>query len=401
MLQREEVVELSADSPVSKSNDITDSSVNKSRVASEAETSFTSSLTERMLPVVARYGTLVVLIGLVILFSILSLVELDEQRFFTGANLTLILRQTAVLSILAGGLTVVLVMGEFDLSTASGLTLGGAIFALALQGNYVLTWPGGGSIFPDSLQASVGFAILLGVLSGVIVGLLNGFVVAHLRVSAFIGTLGMAGLIEGYLLRLGKGGRSIPVRSDVFEFGRGSLFGWEAPDSWGIGPLDLARLSVPLVAVLAIAALGALWVLLNLTEAGRRMDAVGGNADAARLAGINVSRYRLIAFVITGATSAVAGLALAGGRSGFGSTLAANSGSFLLQGYTACFLGAVTLRQGEFHIMGTAVGALLMTTTTSGLIIIGVPGYGQTLATGAILIVALAVSGLARRHQSL
>ena len=379
-----------------------------SRIAGKSDTSSPVRLTARLLPVVARYGTLIVLVGLLILFSILSLVELGEQRFLTGTNLTLILRQAAVLSILAGGVTVVLVMGEFDLSITGGLTLGGAIFALALEGSYVLTWPtipgtdvGGGAILPDSLQASVGFAILLGIVFGIVVGLLNGFVVAHLRVSAFIGTLGMAGLIEGYLLRLGGGGVSIPVRSDVVDFARGSLFGWESGDHWEIGPLDLAGLTVPLIAVLAVGVLSALWVFLNLTEAGRRIDAVGGNAEAARLAGINVSRYRMLAFVITGATAAVAGLALAGGRSGFASTLAANQGSFLLQAYTACFLGAVTLREGEFHIVGTGVGALLMTTTTSGLIIIGVPGYGQILATGGILIVALAVSGVARRHQTL
>ena len=136
---------------------------------------------------------------------------------------------------------------------------------------------------------------------------------------------------------------------------------------------------------------------VQVTEAGRRMDAVGGNAEASRLAGINVRRYRFAAFVIAAVVAAVAGVVLAAGRTGSAVTLVGNQGSYLLQAFTACFLGAVTLREGEFHFFGTAVGVLLMTVTFSGLIILGVPGYAQTIANGAILIAALAFAGLARR----
>ena len=78
-------------------------------------------------------------------------------------------------------------------------------------------------------------------------------------------------------------------------------------------------------------------------------------------------------------------------------TLVGNQGAYLLQAFTACFLGAVTLKEGEFHIIGTAVGVILMTVTFSGLIILGVPGYAQTIANGAILVAALTFAGLARR----
>ena len=107
--------------------------------------------------------------------------------------------------------------------------------------------------------------------------------------------------------------------------------------------------------------------------------------------------FRLLAFVLCAAIAAVAGIVLASGRTGSAVTLVGNQGSYLLQAFTACFLGAVTLRDGEFHIFGTAIGVLLMTVTFSGLIILGVPGYAQTIANGAILIVALAFAGLARR----
>ena len=359
----------------------------------------------------ARYGTLIFLGVLIVAFTVASEVHLGEQRFFTGTNLSLLLRQSAVLAILAGGLTVALTLGEFDLSIAATLTLGGAIFAQFLSGQYVFTWPtipftdiGGGVIVGTSVQSNVVFALAAALLFGLVVGLLNGVIVSYFGVSAFIGTLGMAGIIEGFLIRL-TDGRSVALPKSVTARVQGSLFGWDAPSSWHWSvdlfghryELNLAGLSVPLIAIAAGVVLVILWVFLNFTEAGRRMDAVGGNAEASRLAGINVKRYRMAAFVICAVVAAIAGIVLAAGRTGSAVTLVGNQGSYLLQAYTACFLGAVTLRDGEFHIFGTVVGVLLMTVTFSGLIILGVPGYAQTIANGAILIVALAFAGVARR----
>ena len=155
-------------------------------------------------------------------------------------------------------------------------------------------------------------------------------------------------------------------------------------------------LSIPVIALTAVAVLLVVSFFLRQTEAGRRMDAVGGNPEASRLAGINVRRYRLAAFAMCATISSLAGIVLASGRTGSAVTLVGNQGSYLLQAYTACFLGAVTLREGEFHVLGTAIGVLLMTVTFSGLIILGVPGYAQTIANGMILIAALTFAGLAR-----
>jgi ribose transport system permease protein len=368
-----------------------------------------SSTRQRALLFAARYGTLIFLGVLIVLFTVLSEIRLGDQRFLTGGNLSLVLRQSAVLAILAGGLTVPLILGEFDLSIAATLTLGGAMFGQFLSGQYIFTWPtipftdiGGAPIIGTSVQQNVLFALVAALLFGFIVGCLNGAIVSYLGVSAFIGTLGMAGIIEGYLIRL-TDGRAVQLPKDVTDVAQGTLFGWDAPSSWswslfgGGFDLDLAGLSIPLIAVVAIVILFLLWLFLNQTEAGRRMDAVGGNAEASRLAGINVRRYRFAAFVIAAVVAAVAGIVLAAGRTGSAVTLVGNQGSYLLQAFTACFLGAVTLREGEFHIFGTAVGVLLMTVTFSGLIILGVPGYAQTIANGAILIAALAFAGLARR----
>ena len=375
----------------------------------EPRAASTISRARRMLLSSSRYGTLIFLLILIATFAVLSQVRLDEQRFLTGGNLSLVLRQSAVLAILAGGLTVPLLLGEFDLSIAASLTLGGGMFAQFVSGKYLFTWPhipftsaGGEPIFSAALQHNVLFALVAAIGFGLLIGWLNGAVVSYLGVSAFIGTLGMAGIVEGYLIRL-TNGRAVPLPKHVTDRAQSTLFGWEAPKTWVWRPLgkrleiNFSGLSLPLIAIVAVLVLFLLWLFLNHTEGGRRMDAVGGNAEASRLAGINVRFFRLLAFVLCGAIAAVAGIVLASGRTGSAVTLVGNQGSYLLQAFTACFLGAVTLRDGEFHIFGTAIGVLLMTVTFSGLIILGVPGYAQTIANGAILIVALAFAGLARR----
>lgn len=366
---------------------------------------------QRALVTTSRYGTLIFLGVLLVLFTVLSEVVLGDQRFLTGANLSLVLRQSAVLAILAGGLTIVLILGEFDLSVAATLTLGGAMFAQFAQGAYVFTWPtipftdiGGGAIFGTDWQTNVLFAFLAAIGFGLLVGLLNGVIVSYFGVTAFIATLGISGIVDGYLVRL-TDGRSVQLPKNITGTAQGTLFGWKAPESWSwqldlfgrTFNFDLSGLSIPLISLAAAVILLLLWAVLNHTEAGRRMDAVGGNAEASRLAGINVRRYRLAAFMLCGAVGAFAGIVLAAGRTGSAVTLVGNQSSYLLQAFTACFLGAVTLREGEFHIMGTVIGVALMTVTFSGLIILGVPGYAQTIANGAILVAALTFAGLARK----
>ena len=288
----------------------------------------------------------------------------------TGANLSLVLRQSAVLAILAGGLTVVLLLGEFDLSIAATMTLGGAMFAQFAQGSYVFTWPtipftdvGGGAILGSSWQANAIFALCAALLFGLVVGLLNGVIVAQFGVTAFIATLGMAGIIDGYLVKL-TDGRSVPLPKGVTDAAQGTVLGWKAPSSWSwvVEPFgktfefNLVGLSIPSIALAAAAVLFVLRVFLNHTEGGRRMDAVGGNAEASRLAGINVRRYRMAAFVICAVVAALAGVVLAAGRTGSAVTLVGNQSSYLLQAFTACFLGAVSLREGEFTFSAPSSG---------------------------------------------
>jgi ribose transport system permease protein len=139
--------------------------------------------------------------------------------------------------------------------------------------------------------------------------------------------------------------------------------------------------------------LGALWLLVERTGIGQQIQAVGGNAAAARLAGINVDRIKTLGFIISGMCAALTGILLAS-RLGSGTTSAADS--YLLTAFAAVFLGSATLRDGEFHILGTLVGALIIAFGFNGLNIFGAPTWSQYVFQGAILIIAVGLSSLGR-----
>lgn len=302
---------------------------------------------------VARWGTI---IGLVVVAAIFSLAAPDT--FATWDNVKLILDQATLLAIIALGLTIVLVMLDFDLSIGAVATLGGVV---------------GGMVAGD-VNPLVG--IVVGVAVGAGIGAINGIVVAYLNVSSFIATLGTAAIAAGITLKVTNG---FPISNLPAGF-------TSIADK---GPLGI---STP-VFIMAGVALFA-WVLLQHTVLGRRIDAIGGNSEATRLAGVKVLRYRVIGFILTGAFAALAGVILAA------RSLSAASGAgegFLLDAFTACFLGAVTLRDGEFHVIGTLVGVLLMTVMANGLTQVNAPAFAIDIFKGGVLILAVAVSGVTRK----
>lgn len=144
------------------------------------------------------------------------------------------------------------------------------------------------------------------------------------------------------------------------------------------------------------AVLALLWVVLNRTDLGQRIQAVGGNIEAARLAGIPVDRIKITAFVITGVCAALTGVLLA---SLLGSGTASAADSYLLDAFAAVFLGSATLRDGEFHILGTLIGVIIINTGFNGLSIFGAETFYQFLFKGGILVLAVALSTVARRYS--
>lgn len=304
----------------------------------------------------ARYGTVSALLGLVVIFS-----ALRPDAFLQFSTFVNILQQSAVLIVVATGLTICMVMFEFDLSIGFMASLAG-VLVTGLMAFSHLPWP---------------LAVVATLLIGAIIGGVNGVVVTELRVTAFIATLAMGTILVGINFWY-NGGVTISEGVDkaFVEIGRTTFAG------------------LPVLVWISLAVAALAWAMLIHTPVGRHMYAIGGNVDAARLTGIAVTRTRILAFVLSSTFAALGGVLIAA-RFGIGFPSAGDA--LLLDAFTANFLGAVTLRDGEFHVVGTVIGVLLLSVIFTGLTILGAPLYVQNWAKGGLLIAAVALSGVARR----
>jgi ribose transport system permease protein len=304
----------------------------------------------------ARYGTLASLAALLIVFSLAR-----SDVFPTVDNLLNIMNQVSILGTMAFGLTVCLVMGLFDLSIAAMATLGGYVVTFLLVQ------------YPDTI--GVPLAVLISLAVAAVIGVFNGLIVSYMGISAFIATLATGSIITGAMLGISNSKTIITGIPDEFLIiGQGALFG----------------ISNPIVIMLAIGVI--LWLLLEHTQLGRHLYAIGGSAEASRLSGIAVKRYAPIALAICAVCAALGGLmaasVLGAGRpQGVGDT-------YLLNAFAAVFIGASSLRPGRFHIIGTFIGVMLIGIINNGLSVMGVPTYWQYIVQGVLLIIALFSAGL-------
>lgn len=308
------------------------------------------------LGVFARYGTILGLAVMIIAFSMLS-----PKAFPSVSNFTNVINQASLAMIIAGGLTMAVIVGELDLSIG---------FAASLHGLLVT-----GLIVSNKIPIPIAIAIVVAL--GAVIGLVNGFIVTRMKVNSVIATLGVGTILTGLAFAYTSG---VPIVSGVPEaFLQLSLGRW--------------LFGIPNNIIIMIIVLGALWALVERTSIGQEIQAVGGNPAAARLAGIDVAKVKTLGFVISGMCAALTGILLAS-RLGSGTTSAADS--YLLTAFAAVFLGSATLRDGEFHIFGTFVGALIIAFGFNGLNIFGAPTFSQYIFQGAILIVAVGLSSLGR-----
>ncbi len=320
-----------------------------------------TSTSDKLIDLVSRYGTIVSLLACIAIFSLMQ-----PDVFATSQNFFNVLNQVSILGIIALGLTVALVQGLFDLSLAGMATLGGYL---------VCKW------LADGTMASPVLAVLVVLALALVIGAFNGVVVAYGGVSAFIVTLAVGSILTGVVLGVSD---SQTVLSGI-------------PDGFLImGQGEIGPIPMPVV-FLAIVAL-VLYVLLEQTQVGRHMYAIGGNSETARLSGIPVKRYALIALGISAACAALGGMIVAanlgvGRPQGVGDT-------YLLDAFAAAFIGASTLRPGRFHIMGTVIGVLLIGVINNGLSIMGVETFWQYAVRGIILLLAVfAASFLVMRRR--
>lgn len=306
--------------------------------------------------VFGKYGALIVLALLVIGFTVNS-----PEYFLTWGNLVQVLNQSALGAISACGLTIVLASDQFDLSVGNTASLSGVTVALLMING-----------------VPIPLAILIAIFVGVVVGILNGILVTRLGVNALVATLGVASVVIGFNYFI-TGGAAQPFGQVVPEFSNISVGTW---------------FGVPRNVYYMVVVVTVLWFILNRTDLGRNMRAVGGNAEAARLAGVNVKLVTSVAFIICSVCAAITGILLA---SVIGSGQPTGGDGFTLAAFAAAFLGTAVVREGQFHIVGTLVGVLTVAVGFNGLAMAGVPSYVQFLFQGLVLIAAVSFSTVARK----
>ncbi len=305
--------------------------------------------------------------ALIILFFAIRLPE----TFLTARNLLNISQQLSMLMVVAATMTIVMVMNDFDLSVGSMASLSGIVAAVLFVA--------GGPIW-----AALAVALLVGLLGG----LFNGVLVAVIGILPFVATLGTLTVFSGLALYVSDGttifGRDIPAEFSGFARSGVSL------DAMGLPGLKLPALSLVAFAVIIVT-----WVLLEHTSYGRKLYAVGGNIEAAHLAGIRVVRVRLIAFGLTGLGAATAGLMFA---SRVASANPTQGAGLMLDAIAAVFLGMTMTRRGEPRVLYTMVGVLMLGIIDNGLTQLRVDSFIREILVGCIVIAAVAVAQISKRR---
>lgn len=362
-------------------------------------------------------GTLVALVILVIFFSF------ADEAFFTPRNMTNLARQTTIVGIIAVGMTLVILINGIDLSVGSIVGLSAITVTLLMQAG-----------------VNIWLAVLLTLLlTGVVIGLWNGFWVAHYNIPPFIITLGMMTIARGLALTLSRGG-SVPVTNPIF-----SKIGGNYIPAGISGVIIVAALALFLLAlfrgiqqkkkyeievkkqeiisssVIAVLGLGlsfyvftayrgipypvaifvviafiGIFVLQN-TKFGRRVYAMGGNEEAARLSGINVYRMKLIIYAVITALSALSGILLASRLNGASPNLGT---MFELDAISAVIIGGTSFAGGIGTISGTVIGAFIIGILNNGMSLLGVPTFYQLMIKGFIIIAAVWFDVLSKKKKA-
>lgn len=311
-----------------------------------------------------RYGFLTLMGGLLLYFSLMA------EGFLSPYSAVFIFQSVAITGILALGVTFTLVVDGFDLSIGSTATS-----ALMLSA-YVMV----------VLEMGAIAAVVACLVMGALIGLMNGILIVKMKVPDLLATLGMMFLLIG-LQRIPTEGRSIAVGMKLpgGETANGTFapeFLWLGRNRFDFFIDNLIPVSVVILIIVAILC----WVFLELTRHGRLMYAIGSNQRAAALAGTNVNRYKIIAYMISGVLASIGGILLSA-RLGRGDIASGNN--LLLDSVAAALIGFAVLGVAKPNAFGTAIGALFVGILLQGLTMMNAPYYTQDFVKGAVLVIAL------------
>jgi len=298
-------------------------------------------------------------LSLIALFAGLSI---GSPYFFTGTNLASVLRQTAVINIMALGMTLVIVAGGIDLSVGAILAFAGLAGAKAMESG-----------------APVPAGIAVGVAAGLVWGLVNGLLTVRLKIAPFIVTLGTLGIIRGLAL-LYSGGLPVVGLPKGFGFlGEGTVAG------------------APFVLYVLVVCAILTHLILNYTKLGRYAYAIGSNREAALYAGIPVGFHTVAVYGICGALTGLAAM-IEASRLMTGQPTAGQG--YELQVIAAVVIGGGSLSGGEGTVAGTLVGAFIMGLLANGCDLLGISPYVQQAVIGAVIILAVTVDEIRKRKLS-
>jgi len=300
------------------------------------------------------FSMLVILIGMWLVLSRLS------PYFLTVGNISEITLQTAVIGIIAAGETMIIISGGIDLSVGSMFACAGVVGGLAFQGT-----------------SNLFLALFATVLFGGALGLVNGFVITGLRVPPFIATLGMLGMARGLALIFSRG---IPI------FGLDQRYLW-------IGQGKIVNV-IPIPTIILLVVFGVVFMIARYTRFGRFTYAIGSNAEAAVLSGINI---KVVILGIYAGCGLLCGLASIIESARLATIQPAGGTGYELLAIGAVVIGGTSLFGGEGNVIATLIGAIIETTIRNGLNIVGVNAFWQYVVNGAVIIAAVAVDQLKRQ----
>ena len=296
----------------------------------------------------------VVYIGFILIVIVFSIV-LRNRGFLTIDNTMNILRQTAMISVMAIGTTFAISCGEIDLSIGSTVALSSLVSAILLRAQYPVI-----------------LAVIGGLGVGLIIGLVNGLITTKARVPAILVTLGVQSIVYG-IARIVNDLRAVPITNENFNF----IFG-----SGNIGPIPILLIWTIVLAIIS-------QLLLKKTPFGRKVIATGGNISASYFTGVRTDNIRIAVLVMSSLFAAIAGMLYAGRLHSGRYTLGEAD---LLTVIAAVVIGGTSLSGGKGSIVGSIVGSLMMGVLNNGLLLVGLDVSEQFIARGIIIVIAISIS---------
>lgn len=316
------------------------------------------STSARLLRLVPVYGLVILMFGLMLLFSILL-----PNTFPTLLNVRAIISDKAIIALLSLAAMIPMVSGRIDLTVGYGIVLW-HILAISLQTLYGVPWP---------------IACLIVLALGALTGILNGFLVEIAKIDAFIATLGTGTVLYALALWHTGGRQVVGMLPDGFYALNGTfIFG------------------LPITGFYVLAITLTLWVVLEYTPIGRYLYAIGANPKAAELNGIPTRKFVVGAFITSGTMTALAGILLASklriGQASVGL-------EFLLPALVGAFLGSTTIKPGRVNVWGTIVGVVILAVGISGIQQFGGSFWVEPMFNGLTLLIAIGIAGYAQRKK--